>query len=297
MDFAGFFKLLQEELFRELPAFADIRLNDRGSGHGGVIIRTPSDLFSFLIPLDRYFEAFRKGASLAEVTAEILSVYGMESLHPLYSAEDFPSRRDFLAGLRLQPASLKHSRRALEALPHVIRYGIAFLLTVSIPAPGEKLGTSPVTEPVLKHFGLSTETAVSAALGNLQRLMPAVMLPLYEYLERLSDIDPELKHRLSSSALDPKHHDFRILTNRSSEFGAAALLYPGITEKLYRSFGEYYLLPSSVHEVLILPCAEEVSPLVLKGLIRTVNHSLASTQMILSDELYRYDERDGLHTV
>ena len=55
---------------------------------------------------------------------------------------------------------------------------------------------------------------------------------------------------------DPREKDekiFYILTNRERSHAAFYVLLPEMQEKLYERFGSYYVLPSSIHETLIVP--------------------------------------------
>lgn len=297
MKFFAFFRLLQEELRSELPAYTEIQLIETKSGSRHIFLHTPADVFSPLIPLDPLFSAFREGASLYEIGSRILKIYAMETIYPLCAAEDFPGKKAFLDGLSLKPVSMQHSTRYLQTLPHYNCYKIAFFFMVHVPNGCEMLGDAPVSFELLRHFGLSSGSALSAALRNLQYSSPAVILPLHDYLETLSGSDQAMRYRLSGSASLLLHNKYHVLTTRNGEYGANALLYPGLPEELYRSYGEYYLLPSSVHELLLLPKDKTINPSELRFHLRRVNRSLCHTMMVLSDDLLAYDPQNGLHVI
>jgi len=65
-------------------------------------------------------------------------------------------------------------------------------------------------------------------------------------------------------------------------------------DRLYKMMGSFYVLPSSVHEMLILPevCCDD--PLSLKEMIReaNANPSVVSEEDILSDKLMHYDGKE-----
>ena len=79
-----------------------------------------------------------------------------------------------------------------------------------------------------------------------------------------------------------------VLTNESSLFGASGLLY----EELFEStLGDKnaYILPSSIHEVLICPEDEGMQPECFNEMIREINTNVLSETDILSDHAYYYD--------
>ena len=293
MTFASFFRLLQEELLRNLPANADIEIIEAAGGLNRITVHTPADLISPVIALDRFYSAYLDGLTMAEIADRILSVYSAETLHPLYTAEDFPDRKTFLKGLRLRPASLQQNKRIVQTLPHIIRYNVLFYLTVSLPGAAALPGESPVTNEHLRHYRTKLMSACSAALENMQAENEPVIMPIDAFIETISDIKYEIKHPYSEGMTRKKN--LYVLTNKTYDYGACTLLRKNVPRDLYDSFGEYYLLPSSVHELLILPKKDAGNELRLRSFIRSANQKMNDSLMVLSDDLYAYDPESGIY--
>ena len=72
--------------------------------------------------------------------------------------------------------------------------------------------------------------------------------------------------------------------------GAAVLLYPEMPKLIYETLGgNYYLLPSSVHEFLVVPEERGIKPEELKKIVREVNETQLEREDFLSDEIYYFD--------
>ena len=85
-----------------------------------------------------------------------------------------------------------------------------------------------------------------------------------------------------------------VLTNRQKMNGAACMFYPGVLEDFGKKLGrDFYLLPSSVHEVILLPDTDKGLNEALKQLIWEVNRTKVAPEEVLSDALYRYDRANG----
>ena len=85
-----------------------------------------------------------------------------------------------------------------------------------------------------------------------------------------------------------------IVSNHQKVNGAAAILYPHILENLAgREESNLYVLPSSVHEVIILPETLVPDAEFLRGLVSEVNRTQLQAPEILSDNLYYYDRNEG----
>lgn len=86
-----------------------------------------------------------------------------------------------------------------------------------------------------------------------------------------------------------------VLTNRHKLFGAAELLdgdtLKGIGDKLG---GDFIVLPSSIHETVIVPKKEGYVYTELAGMVREINETQVAEEERLSDHVYVYDSEDGV---
>lgn len=71
---------------------------------------------------------------------------------------------------------------------------------------------------------------------------------------------------------------------------AAGIFYPGIFEQVAEEIdGSYYIMPSSVFEVLIIPDDGIISPKVLSEMVVSANEQELKDSEVLSDHAYYYD--------
>ena len=78
-----------------------------------------------------------------------------------------------------------------------------------------------------------------------------------------------------------------VVTNFETERGAAAILIREAMEKLWEMIGDFYILPSSVHELIVYT---DMPPEDLKDMVREVNDSeYVDEDELLSYNIYRYD--------
>ena len=90
----------------------------------------------------------------------------------------------------------------------------------------------------------------------------------------------------------------KVLSNTRRIEGAVCILYPGVLESLAREEGhDLYILPSSIHEVILLPDTGAPSAEELKRMVREVNDTQVAPEEVLSYSLYRYRRTDGRVTI
>ncbi|XCP85813.1 DUF5688 family protein [Roseburia hominis] len=100
---------------------------------------------------------------------------------------------------------------------------------------------------------------------------------------------------------DTINNIFYVLTNESGYFGAAAITNPVVLHRLRENFGcSLYILPSSVHEVLLLPVGvfPKADPRELAAMVKEINRAEVEPKDRLSDRVYFFDyEQDCIRTV
>ena len=85
-----------------------------------------------------------------------------------------------------------------------------------------------------------------------------------------------------------------VLSNQSRDHGAAVLLYPGALEEIHRKMeGDFYILPSSVHEVLILSKEMGLAPSELKKMVMEVNRDQVIPEERLGNDVYEFQGENG----
>lgn len=87
--------------------------------------------------------------------------------------------------------------------------------------------------------------------------------------------------------------DMYILSNNSGIHGAADLFYPEVQERIAEIVGQnYYALPSSTEEFIIVPEEMGMSPRDLTAMVRDANRTVVSPAEKLSDNVLKYDRAD-----
>lgn len=131
-----------------------------------------------------------------------------------------------------------------------------------------------ITNELLDKYGVSKEELHKAAIQNSEKIFPA------KYY-KTNDLVP-----------------FNILTNEIGCLGAAALFYPNQMEKIAASLGgNYFVLPSSIHEVLVLPDYGNLNYMELEQMVKEINKTTVDRKDQLSNDVYYYDSKERLFSL
>lgn len=96
-------------------------------------------------------------------------------------------------------------------------------------------------------------------------------------------IDPETS---ADMAAPYSQMPLYVLTNASGIDGAAAITRPEILKGITDKMGPVYVLPSSIHEVLIIPKSQAPDVESLKAMVREVNETVVRPEEQLSGNVY-----------
>ena len=141
-------------------------------------------------------------------------------------------------------------------------------------------GTILIRNEHLDIWKIEKDILIRDSLRNMPVMFPAEMINMADLLRELYD-DPA---QLICGKL-PMY----VLTTRARMYGAAAILYSGQLEAIAREVeDDFYLLPSSIHEIIILPKKYGTDEEYLSQMVDEINHEQVDIEEILSNHAYLY---------
>lgn len=155
----------------------------------------------------------------------------------------------------------------------------------------------------LHMWGVTGEAVYEAAMKNTPRLLPYRLHPMQALLEQMEKTEAyrhlkEEERRAVALARAREDMPLYVLTNTRGFYGASAILYEGLLEQCVRKFpGDVFVIPSSVHELLLVSAEDVWSAQEMTEMIRCVNQTGVAPEEILSDHVYIYRKNLGKLTM
>jgi hypothetical protein len=117
-------------------------------------------------------------------------------------------------------------------------------------------------------------------------------------LRSMTDVLKEMLDESDHSGItdDPSQSlcSMYVLSNRHKLNGSSCMLYPGLLKRFADKLqSDLFILPSSVHEVIILPATDGHSHEELDEMVREVNRTQLSREDVLSDHAYVFSRELG----
>lgn len=185
----------------------------------------------------------------------------------------------------------------LETHPHTVWNDVAVCYQINVAASEDKVCYIPISNEVAenleKYMGIHKEDLFDLAVENMRANHLVKVKPMLEVFEEMAKEFPE-NTLMQAEFLEMKKNapiemPMYVITNPEKTYGAAGMLLPEVQEELAKKLGgDYYLIPSSVHEMLAVD-AKVFEDKDMLSAITEVNDTTLLEEEILSYNAYRYD--------
>ena len=230
-----------------------------------------------VIYLEEYYKRYCMGASMETLVEHLLRRSEQTPPVPKWDYEnilDFTKVRPFVI---YKLINARRNQALLKKVPNLPLLDFAIVFYVMIPVNETENCSVLIQNVHMNYWKLPISVLYECAKENTEKLCPYVFHSLSEYVENYTgEYVPD--------------SELYILSNEMGLNGAAAILYPDVPKKIYDKIGgSYYLLPSSVHEFLIIRKECGNSPETLKRIVWDVNENHIAPEEYLSDSIYYFD--------
>ena len=166
---------------------------------------------------------------------------------------------------------------------------VLYDVEISRDSHGTTTASTPVTNSLAELWNISLEELHEIAVRNAVAQRPLYFSDLYGVL---NDMGPESFPYLEEEPM------LYVLTNRDKMQGASAILYPEAAKMLQTRFPNgVWLLPSSIHEWIVVSKEISDDTASLKSMVTTINAVEVLPADQLSDNVYTLDADSRLTEV
>lgn len=269
-------------------------LKNNGVILDGLLIRKYNQSVSPSIYLNQYYEQYNEGRDFLEILEEILGTYEAsqeESIQiGLNLKYEFEQMKSIITYRLINYEKNKH---LLKKIPHLRFFDLAVTFHCIIRNDEDGIGTVRITEEHQQNWEVSVDELFKLASENTRRLFPAVIRPMEDIVFDLMGQN----HLEEEFEFHPHNSNMYVLTNAKGINGATSLLYQGVLEEFARKLDcDFYILPSSIHEVILVPQVKnETMDFMnarqrLEEMVREINETQVAVEEVLSDTVYEYSQ-------
>lgn len=254
---------------------------NNGVSATGLFIRENGQDVSPILYLDDYYIHYQNGELLENVIRNIRADYDKKVQMAAVKIPNLQEFENIRGRVIYRLVNYEKNKEILEDCPHIRLYDLAVTFRWVARIDDVGVSTSLITNKQVKEWGVSVNDLVLAARQNTPRLFPAQIIDMEEMLAGMV-----------SFILYPSAIPMYILTNEQELNGASALLYGDILKDFANKKGaDMYILPSSIHEVIMIPADRIDDPKKLSSMVHEANTTVVSTGDVLSDSVYYYNRK------
>lgn len=302
-----FFKYVKENILGYLPekyatAFVDSRQTTKYNDvvKTGIVVKEEGNVVAPIIYLDELYEEYkqRENAQRENLLEEIMKTIanaivedpGVEEYRSIW--QNYTNFECVKSRIVMEVVNVGRNMQYLQSVPYSTPGEVkelAIIYKVIISEPGQEKAAIRVQNEHLKLWGVDVDTLYSYALDNSKRIYPAKAVTIKDMMQErfpdyfsendIFDFMPELSAPMY------------VITNKQNTLGAAAIFYSDALKEIAEEMGQdLYILPSSIHEVLVISSALG-SPEELGEMVKDINKTL-SPEEVLSDHVFGFSAKD-----
>ena len=280
INYEEFLQSVRDAVAEKLDRSVNIRdtLKNNGVRLHALEIHTEGINIAPVIYLDFYYDAYTRGMTMEDIVTDIVAVY--ESSLPKNSIDTqfFTKYENAEKKIVAKLVNYKRNKELLQDIPYVKYLDLVIVFICMAEADNGEIMSVLIRNEHLDIWKVTAEDVYRTAMKNTPELLAYQM-------EDILDI---LKVHVPALPKD-NFMQMQVLTNEKKIFGAAVILYPQLLAWISKQFqDDVVLLPSSIHEWIVLPASLAGDLEELTRLVMEVNRDQLTQQEILSDHAYYY---------
>jgi len=255
----------------------------------GLLIMSERQNVSPTIYLNSFWEAYKEGVTFSVIIEHIMRVYHQDTPKQNVDMSFFKEYDRVKDRICYKLISLERNAELLQNIPYFKFLDLAICFYYAYQ--GEELGEGSILihNNHMEMWQVTRADLLEAARQNTPALFPCKIESMENTLRQILGIGLAEENQTDEINIQ-RAMAMQVVSNENKVYGASCILYPEVLEKVARRVGQnLYIIPSSVHEMLLLPDDGSDDGEYLQNLIGEVNATQVEPEAVLSDQLYYYD--------
>ena len=289
MEFETFKKELLDHLRQILGeekkiCFQSVEKNN-GIREEAVVILEEGARIAPTIYLRGFFEDWKWGRkTMEEISRKILLQNARQEKEVDFSLDSFENYEKARGHVYFKLINYERNKVLLTKIPYIPYLDLAVVFYYRLEKGKFQGATMLIHNCNLEAWKIDPRQLLEDAVMNTSRKLPYSLQGMDALIRELSGDEDQ--------GLYTGEEIMYVLSNQEKCFGAAALLYPHLLSHISKIFRKnFYVLPSSVHECILVPDQGQYSRIELTRMVREVNQTQVEADEILSDQVYYYDRQ------
>lgn len=235
---------------------------------------------SRIVYLEDFYQEYEENSDykLENIVNELYYIFA-DFDSPQFNQTDYTDIDRIQDRIIFELVNYEMNKSRLSNRPFIKIMDLAVIFAYIATDLGKDFGVVHITNEMAEQFGLTCEEIWDIAKKNTPILLKADIMPMSNFIS--------CKERYSED------EEMYIICNDKKSGGAGVILYEKILEDLSSKLeADLYILPSSIHETIIISAEGNKDVSALQDMVRSINSTVVSAEDILSDNVYCYSRKN-----
>lgn len=315
---------LQELLGEEYKVLVEKVTKNNGLVLTGLIAKKQGATAYPTIYVDHFYKTDMKEREVQLIVQQLYNKICEAEVEEGIDLSDFTDFERAKCNLAFKLVHADKNKEYLKQVPHRRFHNLAIVFYYTVQEP-PFCGNAVIVikKEHMRKWRVSPEALYEAAMMNMPVKFPHMIQNIEDVMrgllesglkqeflqmknrehaeELFSDdwIEELLEQMTDSFRPEGERIPMFVLTNKQKLQGAACMLYPGVLKSFGERIGQdFYVLPSSVHEVILVPAMPGTGPEMLRDIVSDINRTQVAPDEVLADSVYFYSrKRDSLEWI
>ena len=294
MDYEDFKQDFQEALKEELAGrgmdaeISSQRIEKMNESYDAVTVKPEDSMIGVNFNAERAFENYQAGTEMDEVVnhaADAVEKAFREA--PQIDVAAITDYEQMKSKLSMEVVSADRNADLLQNVPHEKLEDMAVVYRLLLDQTDEGNGTVLVTDQLMDRFGITQAQLRNDALLNAPEIRPSEIKGMSEVM---NEIAPGMAPEIAA-----EDEQMFVASVPDKIRGAGVIAYPNFMEDAAEKMGgDFFVLPSSIHEVLLVRDNGTMTSKELENMVKEVNATQVEPEDRLTDHVYHYDSKNHI---
>lgn len=275
---------------------------------------TVTEADSYISPtiyLNQYFREYEEGGDIGGIVNDIYKLYEEHRGKMEFDLDYFKDFNKVKDKIAFKLINAVQNVKLLEDVPYIPLLDLAIVFYCLVDNDNIGSATALIHQSHLDIWGIDVTQLYKSALNTTPKILKYELRNMNDIIKEMlindlinnrqsidglsdesynqNNIDEFVNNMIRDMQGERDNIQMYVLTNQQKINGAACILYKDVLQEFaLRENEDLYILPSSIHEVIIVPAINEISRDQLNSMVREVNKEEVEVGDVLSDHVYIY---------
>ncbi len=281
LDFSSFAVQLKDlvsaQLGEEFELYLHTATKNNGGLREGIVVRKKEERVTHSIYLELYYKKYIKNMELENIATEFIEAYSQAALNNLPEAEVLEDFNKIKENIFFRLVNYQKNEDILSDVPFLPFLDLAITFHCLVQNKSDYISSLRITNRHLELWGINIKLLTEVAKDNTPRIFPVLIRTMEEIFSGFS--------LASADNINPMY----VISNGTGINGASCLLYKDVINVLAEELnGNLFILPSSIHEIIVIKDDGFVGKDELVQMVKEVNLTQVAEEDFLSDSVYYF---------